>query len=107
MHLLVWPALAQEAQNAAGIPVTDTVTRNTCRACHAVDGQGRMTRISYIRATPEGWEIIIKRMVRLHGAKVSPEDARQIVKYLSDSHGLAREEAMPAFYESERRTVRE
>lgn len=107
MHVLVWPALAQDAQNPTGIPVTDAVTRNTCRACHTVDAQGRMSRISYIRATPEGWELIIKRMIRLHGANVNPADARQIVKYLSNNHGLAREEAIPAFYESERRVVRE
>ena len=52
-----------------------------------------MSRISWIRTTPEGWEEAIKRMVRLHGVPLDPDDARKILRYLSDEQGLAPEEA--------------
>ena len=45
----------------------------------------------------------IKRMVRLNGLSLTPDEAKQIVKYLSNNHGLAPDEARPAFYEAERR----
>src|SRR5206468_3343485 len=40
-------------------------------------------------------EQAIKRMVRLNGLKLSPEDARHILTYLSKEHGLAPEETLP------------
>lgn len=90
-----------------GIPVTDQVTKDACSSCHKIDDKGLMTRISYIRTTPEGWQEIIKRMVRSHGIQLEPTQARAIVKYLSNNHGLAPEEARDGFYEAERRMVRE
>jgi quinohemoprotein amine dehydrogenase len=42
-------------------------------------------------------------MVRLHGVKLSPDEARRIVQSLSDTHGLAPEEARPAIYYYEKR----
>ena len=42
-------------------------------------------------------------MVRLHGVSLTPDEARQIVRYLSTQHGLAPEEARTAFYQAERR----
>lgn len=66
-----------------------------------------MTRISWERTTPEGWEEAIKRMVRLNGVSITPEDARSIVKYLASSHGLAPEEAKPVMYLAEHREVDE
>ena len=102
----VSPALAQEGQTA-GIPVTDEVTRADCGGCHIPDEEGRMSRISYIRKTPEGWQQTIKRMVREQDVDLDPVRARAIVKYLSNDHGLAPDEARPAFYEAERRMIRE
>ena len=66
-----------------------------------------MTRISWIRTTPEGWEEAIKRMVRLHGVTLEPDDARKILRYLSDEHGLAPEEARPVEYFPEHRMIDE
>src|SRR5438552_14180061 len=66
-----------------GIPVTDPLTVAKCGACHKQDDKGSMTRISWDRTTPEGWEQAIKRMVRLNGLSITPEEARKIVKYLS------------------------
>jgi quinohemoprotein amine dehydrogenase len=62
-----------------------------------------MTRISWERTTPEGWQEAIKRMVRLNGLTLTPEEARAIVKSLSTDHGLAPEEAKPVMYFVEHR----
>ncbi len=86
-----------------GIPVTDALTISKCASCHAKDDKGNLSRISWIRTTPEGWEEAIKRMVRLNGLTLEPADARAIVKYLSNSHGLAPEEAKPVMYMAEHR----
>jgi quinohemoprotein amine dehydrogenase len=103
----------QGGQNAAsqatpekpeeGIPVTDALTISKCGTCHAKDEKGNLGRISWERATPEGWEEAIKRMVRLNGLVISPADARSIVKYLATWHGLAPEEAKPVMYIPEHR----
>src|SRR5580698_1944747 len=71
-----------------GIPVTDALTSSKCASCHAKDDKGNLSRISWIRTTPEGWEEAIKRMVRLNGVTLEPADAKLIVKYLSTAQGL-------------------
>jgi quinohemoprotein amine dehydrogenase len=90
-----------------GIPVTDALTISKCGTCHAKDGKGNLSRISWERATPEGWEEAIKRMVRLNGLAIAPAEARSILKYLSTYHGLAPEEAKPVMYLPEHRMVDE
>jgi quinohemoprotein amine dehydrogenase len=91
----------------AGFPVKDPLTLSKCGACHAPDAKGSMTRISYIRTTPEGWEEAIKRMVRLNGLQLTPEEARSILRYLSDYHGLAPEENEKIAYFTEHRIIDE
>lgn len=88
---------------ASGIPVRSDLVKQTCGSCHAPDAQGRMTRISYRRATPEEWELTIKRMIGLNGLQLDPAKGKAIIKYLADNHGLAPEEAQPAAFEAERR----
>jgi quinohemoprotein amine dehydrogenase len=90
-----------------GFPVRDQRVVGKCGACHASDAKGNMSRISWIRTTPEGWEEAIKRMVRLNGVALEPDDARKILRYLSDEHGLAPEEAKPVEYFPEHRMVDE
>jgi quinohemoprotein amine dehydrogenase len=90
-----------------GFPVKDELVISKCGACHAPDAKGNMSRISWIRTTPEGWEEAIKRMVRLNGVPLEPDDARKILRYLSDEHGLAPEEAKPIEYFPEHRMVDE
>jgi quinohemoprotein amine dehydrogenase len=106
---LAAPAVAQEAAKPAaqdaGIPVTNDVVKAKCGGCHKSDDKGRMSRISYRRATPENWERTIKRMVALNHATFDPADARAILKYLADRHGLAPEEERPIAFEAERRMV--
>lgn len=90
-----------------GIPVKNQLVIDRCSSCHKKDAKGNLTRISFERTTPEGWQQVIKRMIRLNGLTLTPDEAKQIVKYLSNNHGLAPEEAKPAFYEAEKRVIDE
>lgn len=98
-----WPMVETEE----GIPVTDKLTIEKCGGCHAPDAKGNLSRISWVRATPEGWAQTIKRMVSLNGAPITPAEARSVIKYLATWHGLAPEEAKPVMYIPERRIVDE
>jgi quinohemoprotein amine dehydrogenase len=86
-----------------GIPVTSQLVISKCGACHTKDEKGNMLRISWERATPEGWEEALKRMVRLRGVSLTPDEARSVLKYLATYHGLAPEEAKPIMYYAEHR----
>lgn len=102
------PKLAEAAKKEEieqGLPVTNAVVVKNCSPCHKADEKARLTRISYRRTTPEGWEQTIKRMVSLNGVRLQPADAREIVRYLANNHGLAPEEAKPAAFEVERRMI--
>jgi quinohemoprotein amine dehydrogenase len=101
------PAQAQPPPAAPdeGTPVTDAVVVKACGSCHAADAQQRLSRISFQRSTPEGWQDTIKRMVALNGVQLDPGDARHIVKVLSNTLGLAPDEARPAAFEVEKRLV--
>ena len=91
--------LAQGRVSEPGIPVDDKLTMQKCGGCHVRDQNGMMSRISFIRTTPEIWEQNIKRMMRLNGVVATPAEVRQIVKYLSNNNGLAPEEQEKAFWE--------
>jgi len=113
IFLVMSSARAQPAAQASpqtpprdeGIPVQNDLVRARCGSCHRSDDKGRMSRISYRRATPENWERTIKRMVTLNKVTLTPDDARVILKYLADHHGLAPEEERPIAYEAERRMI--
>ena len=96
------PLLAQ-GQTEVGIPVTDPLVRAKCGTCHAADEQGNLQRISWARATPEGWQEALKRKIRENDVSLTPPEARAIVKYLSTRHGLTPEESKPVMYSAERR----
>lgn len=89
----------------AGIPITSDLVRKTCSPCHKEDEKHRLSRISWRRTTPEGWEQTIKRMISLNGLKMEPSEAREVLKYLADHLGLAPEEARPAAFEVEKRMI--
>src|ERR1700733_457718 len=89
----------------AGIPITSELVRKTCSPCHKVDEKQRLSRISWRRTTPEGWEETIKRMISLNGLKMEPAEAREVLKYLADNLGLAPEEARPAAFEVEKQMI--
>lgn len=93
------------AQDDDGYAIDHQTTVQRCSRCHTVDDEGRMSRLSFMRKTPEGWQTSIRRMVALHDVNVSPEEARDIVRYLSNEHGLAPEELRPGLFEVERRLI--
>jgi quinohemoprotein amine dehydrogenase len=90
-----------------GIPIDDPLTITKCGGCHQRDANGMMRRLSYMRTTPEVWEESIRRMVRLNNVALKPEEAHQILKYLSYNNGLAPDEAKPIFWEVEHRMFRD
>ena len=103
------PAPAPATQRAAdaddGIPINSDVVIRACSPCHKADDKKRLSRISYRRTTPEGWQETVRRMATLNKAPLEPDVARQVVKYLSDNLGLAPEEAKLGAFEVERRLV--
>ena len=101
--LLAWSPTPQEAPE--GFAIDNQTVIDRCSRCHSVDDEGRMSRISYLRKTPEGWQTSIRRMVSLQGAALNAEDAREIVRYLANEQGLAPEELRPGFFEVERRMI--
>lgn len=101
------PDGATMKETEAGIPVADPLVREKCGSCHSGDDKGNLSRISWVRTTPEGWAQAIKRMVRLNGLDITPQDSRAIVKSLSSSHGLAPEEAKTVMYLPEKRIIDE
>ncbi len=86
-----------------GIPVPSFAVQKACATCHRRDEQNHLTRISQRRTTPEGWQQTVRRMAALNGLQIDADEAREIVKYLSNHLGLAPEEARPARFEVERR----
>ncbi|MBK7876829.1 MAG: quinohemoprotein amine dehydrogenase subunit alpha [Planctomycetes bacterium] len=86
-----------------GLPVTEPLILAKCAGCHFDLGEKKLSRISFLRKTPEAWELSVKRMLRMQNVQLTPDEAKQIVRYLANDHGLARGEAQRAMYEVERR----
>lgn len=101
--VIVAPLDAQDPSH--GFRIENATVIQRCSQCHTADDEGRMSRISWMRKTPEGWQTSVRRMVALHNVRLSPEDAREIVRYLSNEQGLAPEEARPGLFEAERRLI--
>ena len=96
---------APKGKPEEGIPIANTVVQKACAPCHTTDEKQQISRISFRRNTPEGWQETMRRMVALNGLRIEPETAREVVRYLSNNLGLAPEEARPAAFEAERRTI--
>ena len=100
-------AAPPNVETEEGIPVTDPLVVSKCGTCHAKDDKGNLSRISWERSTPEGWSEALKRMVRLNGLTITPQEARSVVKYLATYHGLSPEESKPVMYLPEHRIIDE
>jgi quinohemoprotein amine dehydrogenase len=97
---------APPADTATGFAVNDTRVIQQCARCHRRDSTtGIMQRVSFERKTPEGWEMSVRRMAQLNKVELAPADARAIVRYLSNSQGLAPAEVKPGRFEAERRVI--
>ena len=99
------PTEKEKEEIDSGIPIASELVRKSCSPCHKIDDKLRMSRISWRRTTPEGWEHTIKRMVELNGLQIEPAAAREVLKYLSNNLGLAPEEAQKAAFEAEKRML--
>lgn len=75
------PAGAQQSGEA--------LVNSRCSGCHERLANGKLSRVGEIRKTPEGWDMNIVRMMVVHGVEVSSEERSALVKYLSDTQGLA------------------
>lgn len=80
---------------------SEELLQDTCGGCHTAE-DGRLTRITGQRKTPEGWMMTIVRMQQAHGLDISAEDRRAIVQHLADTQGLAPSEAAPFRYALEK-----
>ncbi len=87
------PAQAQDALS---------LLNEKCSACHERQADGGLSRISDVRKTPEGWFMNIFRMENLHGLEVTGEERSILIKYLSDTQGLAPSESAGYRYVLER-----
>ena len=94
-----------DPEGADGISIDNQTVIEACGICHVTDEPGILSRISYRRTTPEGWQQTIKRMVSLNDMILDPDEAREIVRYLSNNLGLAPEEARGGAFEVERRLI--
>ena len=85
-----------------GFVINDPAIIASCTECHARDTSGIIQRLSYLRKTPEGWEMSVRRMASLNKVNLKPDDARAIVRYLSNTQGLAPAEVVPGRFDAER-----
>ena len=92
---------------------SESLLRHNCGACHAdpANAEAPLSRISEQRKSPEGWEMTLHRMQTVHGVQLSDPEGKadaagvlfQLVKYLSDTRGLAPAETAGFRYTLERR----
>lgn len=92
-------------ETEAGIAIKDPLVVEKCGTCHTADAKGNLSRISYVRTTPEGWAQVIRRMASLNGLSITPTEAKAVIRSLSASNGLSPEEAKPVSYLPEHRIV--
>jgi quinohemoprotein amine dehydrogenase len=77
------------------------IIRDRCLACHTESGTAAapsFSRINEQRKSPEGWQMTLNRMIHLRDLQISAEEKRALIKYLSDTQGLAPSEAAPYRY---------
>lgn len=106
LALVLAAAWAGSALGESGIPVTSDKVLNMCTGCHK-NNRGLVSRISYLRKSPEGWEETLWRHKRTHGLSITREEKEALILYLSDRQGLAPAEVAPYAYTLEKRDTRE
>ncbi|SMC58790.1 quinohemoprotein amine dehydrogenase subunit alpha [Novosphingobium sp. B1] len=92
-------------ETEAGIAIKDPLVVEKCGTCHTADAKGNLSRISWVRTTPEGWAQVIRRMASLNGLSISPTEAKAVIRSLSASNGLSPDEAKPVSYLPEHRII--
>ena len=74
------------------------LVQERCTSCHTREAEGKLSRISEQRKTPEGWMTTLNRMQSQRGLRITADERRAIIKYLADAQGLAPAEAAPKRY---------
>jgi len=75
----------------------DSLVFKKCSRCHAVEN-GKMARVEEIRTTPEEWTVIVDRMRRLHGMRITVDEMATLLKELCASQMLTPDEAAQVAY---------
>lgn len=86
---------------AASAATAQEIINTKCVTCHTKVGD-QVNRLQQ-RKSPEGWLMTVTRMRTMHGADLSPEEVRTVVKHLADTQGLAPSETQGARFAMERR----
>lgn len=60
----------------------DSLVWQKCTGCHAPGADGRIARVEELRTTPEEWTVIVDRMRRLHGMRITVADMDRLLKEL-------------------------
>ncbi|RTE64841.1 quinohemoprotein amine dehydrogenase subunit alpha [Amphritea opalescens] len=83
----------------------EAVVKEKCLACHTQTGNPDKpySRISEQRKTPEGWQMTLQRMEHLNGLHLTSEEKQTLIKYLSDTQGLAPSETAKYRYALEQK----
>jgi len=107
-----WKSLAATLALALGIAGTayaaephaqgTELLRTNCGGCHQ-ERSGHFDRISSIRKTPEGWLMTLFRMRQVHGLNLDDPTREALVRFLSDTQGLAPSESAAGRFALERR----
>ncbi len=80
-----------------------TILESRCSGCHPPhETTGKLDAVEFQRKAPEGWEMTIDRMIRVHGVQLQSGEGRTLIKYLSDHYGLAPAEVEPFQFVLER-----
>jgi quinohemoprotein amine dehydrogenase len=94
-------AVAPTAAAPAPVPGRALV-QTYCSGCHR-EHSGSFERISAIRKTPEGWVMTLFRMRQVHGLVLDEGVHEALVRYLSETQGLAPSESAAGRFALERR----
>lgn len=86
--VLLGGAAAKPAPLPAGQPAA---FRTYCIGCHSMSPDGKMPRLDGLRATPEEWDLILRRMGR-RGLTLTPDERKALVKEITKTRSLAPEE---------------
>jgi len=100
--LLLLLLAAGVTTKAAAQDSGENLVMTRCIACHQPK-DGKIDVVVEQRKTPEGWEMTLIRMMRMQGVQLTPDELRTLVKYLSDTYGLAPVEVEPFRYILEKR----
>ena len=69
-----------------------------CSTCHAPDATGHLARVEQMRTTPEEWAVIVDRMRRLHGVRLTAAEMDRVLKELATTQLLTPQEQAAVSY---------